>query len=97
MVVEVGSTNGVCDSSSVKLRTLLSLESLLTPTRSKSMRQYRTIEGRVPEEGGESFCFEVVPSKARLGSSIGIGSLILGVPLTHPLGFWVLGNDLIQT
>ena len=52
MVVEVGSTNGGCDSSSVKLRTLLSLESLLTPTRSRSMQQYRTVEARLPEEGG---------------------------------------------
>ena len=33
-----------------------------------------------------------MPSKVGLGSSIGIRSLILGVSLTHPLGFWVLGN-----
>ena len=97
MVVEVGSTNGGCESSSVKLRIVLSLEGLLTPTRSRSMQQYRTVEVRLPEEGGQSFCFEVVPSTVGLGSSIGIGSLILGVSLTHPLGFWVLGNDLIQT
>ena len=52
MVVEMGSTNGGCDGSSVELRILLSLEGLLTPTRSRSMRQYRTVEVRLPEEGG---------------------------------------------
>ena len=51
MVVEVGSTNGGCDRSSVKLRTVVSLESLLTPTNSGSMQQYKTVEARLHEEG----------------------------------------------
>ena len=48
----MGSTNGGCDGSSVKLRIVLLLEDLLTPTRSRSMQQYRTVEVRLPEEGG---------------------------------------------
>ena len=52
MVVEVGSTNGGCESSSVKLRIVLSLEGLLTPTRSRSMQWYRAVWAGLPEEGG---------------------------------------------